>query len=66
MSFSGWHHIQVEMIVRETAMAFLFQIDGEEVWIPKACVADAKDYSEGDEDLEVSIRESILEEKVLI
>ncbi len=66
MSQSGYAHFDVERIIRDTGKAFLFLIEGEEVWIPRNCVSDPDDYEEGDRDAEISIREDIAEEKGLL
>jgi hypothetical protein len=56
MNASNWIHLDVERIVRETNGAFLLQLDEDnEVWVPKSQVADAADYSEGDENLILSV-----------
>ena len=57
MSQSGYAHIEVDEIKRETDGAFLFVIDGEEKWVPKSQVADPDDYERGDENCSVSITE---------
>lgn len=63
MGFSGWVHIVVEEILRETDKAFLCLIDCTEVWIPKSQIADANNYEEGEMDCEMSITEFIAKEK---
>lgn len=65
MSASGYVHVDVDRIERETDKAFLVLIDGEETWIPKSQIADADDYNAGDEDLTLSITEWIANEKGL-
>lgn len=65
MGFSSWVHVEVERIVRETDLAFLCLIDGEEYWLPKSQVSDPDDYEEGDENCEMSISEFIAHEKGL-
>lgn len=67
MSASGWIHLDVEEIVRETPKAFLLRIaDGEELWVPKSVVQDANDYSEGDCDCCVSVSEWFCEKEGLL
>lgn len=65
MGFSSWVHIDVDRIVRETDAAFLFEIDGEEVWVPKSQVSDPDDYEAGDENVSVSVTAFIAREKGL-
>jgi hypothetical protein len=65
MGFSSWVHIDVDRVVRETDAAFLFDIDGEEVWVPKSQIADADDYGAGDENVSVSVTAFIAREKGL-
>ncbi len=45
----------VEEILRETDAAFLFQIDGEEKWVPKSVLEGADTFDLGDEDVEVEV-----------
>ncbi len=63
MSASNWVHIHVDKILKETDKAFLCEIDGEEIWLPISQVADSGDYSEGDEDLSMSITSFLAIEK---
>jgi hypothetical protein len=61
-----WVYIDVERVAKETLNAFLFVIDGEDVWIPKSQMADPDDYSEGDADLTaVAITDWIARERGL-
>lgn len=59
-------HIDVERIKKETSMAFLVVIDGEEYWLPKSQITDWEVYEEGDTDCSMSITEFIAEEKGLL
>lgn len=64
MSASRWIHLDVELIAKETAAAFLLRLDDDtEHWIPKSQIADPEDYSEGDANCGVSITEWIAEQK---
>lgn len=64
MGASKYVYIDVEEIVYETAAAFLFRVDGKEIWIPKSQMADPDDYSEGDIDVsDVAITEWIAKQK---
>jgi len=64
MSQSGYVHIDVERIVRETDKAFQVLLEGGElVWLPKSQIADADAYEVGDEDASMSITEYIAREK---
>lgn len=63
---SNWVHIEVAEIKRETDKAFLCVLeDGEEVWLPFSCIADAEDYSAGDQDCTMSITEWLASQKGL-
>lgn len=53
---SSYIHLDVERIARETDMALLLVIDGDELWVPKSVIADADTYGEGDEDVTVSVQ----------
>ena len=63
MGASGWVHIDVERIMRETDAAFLVRLThewgGDQIWLPKSQVSDGGNYSEGDVDLTMSITEWI-------
>ncbi len=63
MSSSSWTYVEVDLLKKKTAKAFLIVVDGEEIWIPKACVADPDDYEEGDRHLLMAVTESIAREK---
>ncbi len=58
--------IEVERVERETELAFLFVVEGEEIWVPKSVVAEPDEVSEGDEDLELNIAEWFAERENLI
>jgi hypothetical protein len=66
MSSSGYVHLEVEEITGETEMAFFLKVDGQEVCVPKSQIADAKDYSVGDENCTVSVTEWIARQKGLL
>ncbi len=59
MGASNWVYLDVTRVVHETNAAFLVEIDGERLWLPKSQVADADDYEVGDEDVEISVTEFI-------
>lgn len=63
MSASGYVHLFVDQILRETAKAFCVDLDGEELWIPKSVISDADDYEVGDFDVELSIAEWFAEKE---
>lgn len=65
MGFSSWVHLDVERIVKETAAAFLLQLEDRQVWVPKSVVSDAENYEEGDEDCTVSVAEWFAEKEGL-
>lgn len=65
MSASGYVHIEVDEVVRETEKAFLVRIEDEEIWLPRSQVADDADYAEGDVDCTISVTEFIAKEKGL-
>lgn len=49
--------IQVEEVKRETDLAFLFDIDGDEQWVPKSCINEPDEIEEGFTEIEVEIAE---------
>jgi hypothetical protein len=63
VSQSGWVHLDVDEVKRETDKAFLVVIDGDEHWLPKSQISDPGDYSEGDENVSMSVTEFIAREK---
>lgn len=65
MSNSKYIDLDVDEIIKETNLAFLLLIDGEELWMPKNQVADSEDYKEGDKELTISITEWIAKQKGL-
>jgi len=66
MGASGWVHLDVLLIVRETDKALLLRLEsGEEVWVPKSQVSDPGDYAEGDENCTVSVTEWFAEKEDL-
>ena len=63
---SGYTHIDVLTIVKETAKAFLVRLtDKREVWIPRSVVANADDYEEGDGRSTISVRDWFAEKEQL-
>lgn len=63
MSQSGYVHVTVEKVERETASAFLLRIDGEQHWVPRSQIADPDTYEAGDQDVTVSLTEWIARQK---
>ena len=64
MSASGYVHIEVKEILRETDKAFQIKMeDDSEYWIPKSHVSDSDNYSAGDMDCSMSITEWMAKEK---
>lgn len=58
MSASSWVHVDFTQITAATADALLVAISGgDEVWIPKSCIADPEDYRKGNKNGSISIRE---------
>jgi hypothetical protein len=49
--------IQVEEVKVETDLAFLFVIDGDEVWVPKSVIDEPDDIEVRDEEIEIEIHE---------
>jgi hypothetical protein len=49
--------VNVDRVEHVTDDAFLFVIDGDEVWIPKSQVEDPDEIEIGDEDIGVNIAE---------
>lgn len=66
MSASGYVHLEVEQILKETDAAFYVLLeDGSRHWIPKSQIADPETYTEGDTSCTVSITEWIADQKGL-
>ncbi len=61
----NWVYVEVDRIMKETPKAFLCDIDGEEVWLPKSQISDPDDYEEGDVSVGLSVSEFIANEKGL-
>ncbi len=58
MGASGWTHIEVKIILLETAKAFLCRLeDDKDYWLPKSVVADPEDYEAGETELELSVKD---------
>lgn len=66
MAAGNYHHLDVQEVLRETEKAFLLLIDGEEHWVPRSCVANADNYSQGDENCTMSVADYICRQKGLI
>lgn len=65
MSQSRFVTIKVEEVIRETDEAFLFLVDGSEVWLPKSQIEDVTQCTTGYYDLELSVTRWICEQKDL-
>lgn len=63
---SQYVEIEVEKVVKETDHAFLFQIEGEEYWVPKSQLESEDGLVEGEEDITVSMTHFIAEKKGLL
>jgi hypothetical protein len=63
MSASGYVHLEVDEIKKETDKAFLVVVDDEEVWLPKSQIANPGDYNKGDKNCSISVREWLAKEK---
>jgi hypothetical protein len=63
MSASGYVHVHVDRVVRETNAALLLEVDGVSEWVPKSQLADPDTYEAGDTNLTVSMTEFIAREK---
>lgn len=58
MSASDYVHLNVTRVLQETDKAFLLLLaGGREVWVPLSVVADPGDYTAGDENCTVSVRD---------
>ncbi len=69
MSSSGWAHLDVLVIARETEKAFQLRLRGgaqRAVWVPKSVVSDAWNYEAGDRDVTVSVQEWFAEKEGLL
>jgi hypothetical protein len=66
VGYSGWTHLDVLEIVRETENAFELRFhDDTSVWVPKSMVADAEDYSGGDCNVSLSVLDEFAEKRGL-
>lgn len=68
MSASGYVHLDVDLIVRETTKAFLLRLEDDdhtEVWVPKSMIADCGDYEVNDHHCTVSVRSWFAEKEGL-
>jgi hypothetical protein len=66
MGHSSYVHLDVDKILYITDAAFLLDLDGDKVWVPRSCIADPDDYEVGDTDLTISIADWFAEKKGLI
>lgn len=62
---SRWTDVEVTEVIKESDDAFLFEIDGEEYWIPKSQIHRDASLSEGDENITVEITTWIADQKGL-
>lgn len=65
MSDSEYTHIDVDEIKAETQKAFLIRVGKLTYWVPFSQIADYEDYNAGDEDVTMSIKTWLCEEKGL-
>lgn len=65
MGFSNWTYVTVTEVKAETDKAFLFEIGGEEYWIPKSQISqeDIKDIEVGMAETDIAITDFIANEK---
>lgn len=49
--------VEVDEVLKATDAAFLFEIGGEEKWVPKSCVESPDEIGEGDTGLSVEVAE---------
>lgn len=55
--FSGYHHLEVEEIVKESERAFFVRFhDGEQEWLMKEQVVDPRRYSVGDKEVTIQLK----------
>ena len=54
--------VHVDFVKRETAKAYLFEIDGDEAWIAKSQIIDDPGLSPGDENVTITVPTWIAEE----
>lgn len=47
--------LYVDEVRRETDLALLLVVEGDEVWVPKSLIEDADAIAAGDEDIEVEV-----------
>ena len=65
MTASGYVHLDFDRIEKETEKALLVEFGDRQVWIPLSQVADPDDYSEGDQNGTISVREWFAEKEGL-
>lgn len=67
MGASGWTHFDIEEITMERTKALYVRIKGQRdrVWIPKSVIADADVYEEGDENVQISVKDWFVEKEGL-
>lgn len=58
-----YQDLQVDEVLHETDDAFLFEIDGEEVWFPKSQMESTSGIAKGHKNIEVSVATWLLKEK---
>lgn len=65
MGASGWTHLDIDEIPMERPKALCVRIKGEREnrWIPKSVIADAENYDEGDENVQISVKDWFCEKE---
>jgi hypothetical protein len=63
VSRSGYADVDVDAVLAETQLAFLLEIRGDRVWVPKSHVRDAHVYSKGERDVVMSLSEWMCDQK---
>lgn len=48
--------IGVVKVKRETDLAFLFELESSELWVPKSVIEEPDDVAVDDEDIEVNVK----------
>lgn len=48
--------VGVSKVLQETALAFLFETEESEVWVPKSVIEEPDEIAVDDEDIEVNVK----------
>ena len=67
MGASGWTHLDVRQVKKETPKAFLLVLTTtlREVWVPKSVIDSPDSYEEGDKNAVISVKDWFAEKEGL-